>query len=130
MSNYGLAKVPTAGVAFEDEAPRHIRGTIASVRDHAVAVTTARGATHDDAKVFTIGPANISAIKDGKFIGLTSVEKGGNAVADRRGKARPEAADVIQASDRRPGRHGPARPGHLPPEVARRQPGHNTGVAQ
>ena len=94
MANYGLAKLLAAGaaltawaaVAAADAPPRHIRGTIASVQEHTVAVTTARGATDDitladDAKVFTVSPATISAIKDGKFVGITSVEKGGKAVA-------------------------------------------------
>jgi Cu/Ag efflux protein CusF len=94
MSNYGLAKLLSAGaalaawaaVAVADTPPRHIRGTIESVQEHTVAVKTARGATDDitladNAKVFTVSPADISAIKDGKFVGITSVEKGGKAVA-------------------------------------------------
>jgi hypothetical protein len=31
--------------------------------------------------VFTVSPADISAIKDGKFVGITSVEKDGKTVA-------------------------------------------------
>jgi Cu/Ag efflux protein CusF len=94
MSNYGLAKVLAAGAALvasiaigvAETPPRHIRGTIESVEAHTLAVKTTRGATDDitladDLKVFTVSPATISAIKDGKFVGITSVEKGGKAVA-------------------------------------------------
>ena len=47
---------------------------------------TTRGATDDitlagDVKVFMVSPAEMSAIKDGKFVGITSVDKGGKPVA-------------------------------------------------
>ena len=66
--------------------PQHIRGTIESVQGHAIALKTTRGALDDitladDAKVFLVSPADISAVKDGKFVGITSVEKGGKMVA-------------------------------------------------
>jgi hypothetical protein len=66
--------------------PQHIRGTIESVKDHMVAVKTMRGAADDitladDAKVFQVSPSDISSIKDGKFVGITSVEKNGKRVA-------------------------------------------------
>jgi hypothetical protein len=56
------------------------------VKDRAVEVKTTRGATDDitladDAKVFTVSPATMGAITDGKFVGITSVEKDGKAVA-------------------------------------------------
>jgi hypothetical protein len=93
MTIKGLAKTLLAGAALfailpaaAQTPPRHIRGTIESVKDHAVEVKTTRGATDnitlaDDAKVFTVSPASISAITDGKFVGITSVEKDGKAVA-------------------------------------------------
>ncbi len=72
--------------AVAQTAPRHIRGTIETVQGHTLAVKTGRGATDDimlpdEAKVFLVTPADISAIKDGKFVGITSVEKDGKAVA-------------------------------------------------
>jgi hypothetical protein len=72
--------------AFAQTPPHHVRGTIESVQDQTVAVKTARGATDSiklapDAKVFLVSPADASAIKDGKFVGITSVEKGGQRVA-------------------------------------------------
>jgi hypothetical protein len=93
MSIYGLTRTLLSGAALlavvpavAQTPPRHIRGTIESVQDHAVEVKTTRGATDeitlgDDAKVFTVSPATIAAIKDGKFVGITSVEKDGKAVA-------------------------------------------------
>jgi hypothetical protein len=67
-------------------APKHIRGTIESVQGHTLALKTYRGDTDsvtlaDDAKVFTVSPTDMGAIKDGKFVGITSVEKDGKAVA-------------------------------------------------
>src|SRR3954449_9450242 len=72
--------------AIADAPPRHIRGTIQSVQDHAVTVQMIGGGTvvialADDAKVFTVAPADISAIKSGKFVGITSVERDGRRVA-------------------------------------------------
>jgi hypothetical protein len=65
--------------------PQHVRGTLESVEGHMLSVKTARGTDSiklaDDAKMFVVSPADISAIKDGKFVGITSVEKDGKRVA-------------------------------------------------
>lgn len=65
--------------------PQHVRGTLESVEGHMLLVKTARGTDAiklaDDAKIFLVSPADISAIKDGKFVGITSVEKDGKRVA-------------------------------------------------
>jgi len=73
-------------VAQTPAPPQHVRGSIESVQGHMIAVKTARGATDsitlaDDAKVFTVSAADIGAIKDGRFVGITSVEKDGKRVA-------------------------------------------------
>jgi hypothetical protein len=66
--------------------PQHVRGTLESVEGHMLSVKTARGTDAiklaDDAKVFMVSPADMSAIKDGKFVGITSVEKDGKRVAE------------------------------------------------
>jgi hypothetical protein len=71
--------------AFAQSPPQHIRGTLESVKDHMLEVKTARATDAiklaDDAKVFMVSPADMSAIKDGKFVGITSVEKDGKRVA-------------------------------------------------
>lgn len=77
--------IAIAATAFAQTPPQHIRGTLESAKDHTLAVKTARGETSikfpDDAKVFLVSPADISAVKDGKFVGITSVEKDGKRVA-------------------------------------------------
>jgi hypothetical protein len=72
--------------ATADAPPRHIRGTIEAVDGHTITVRTSGGKVDpitlaNDAKVFTIARADISAIKDGKFVGITSVERNGKRVA-------------------------------------------------
>jgi len=72
--------------AVADAPPRHVRGTIQSVEGHTITVQATGGRTDtitlaDDAKVFTVAPADISAIKDGKFVGITSVERNGRRTA-------------------------------------------------
>jgi hypothetical protein len=72
--------------AFAQASPRHIRGTIESVQSHTVEVKTARGATDDialagDAEVLMVSRADMSAIKDGEYVGITSVERDGAVVA-------------------------------------------------
>jgi hypothetical protein len=72
--------------AIAQTPPQHIRGTIEAVQDHVIVLKTTRGASENitlgpDAKVFLVSPADINAIKNGKFVGITSVEKGGKAVA-------------------------------------------------
>ncbi len=65
--------------------PQHVRGTLESVDGQTLSVKTARGTNSiklaDDAKVFLVSPADLGAIKDGKFVGVTSVEKAGKRVA-------------------------------------------------
>ena len=77
--------IAIAAPSFAQTPPQHIRGTLESNKDHTLAVKTARGEASiklpDDAKVFLVSPADISAIKDGKFVGITSVEKDGKRVA-------------------------------------------------
>jgi len=72
--------------AYAQTPPHHVRGTIESVQGQTVSVKTAGGATDaielaPGAKVFLVSPADMSAIKDGKFVGVTSVEKDGKRVA-------------------------------------------------
>lgn len=74
------------GAARAADGPRHIRGSVVSLQDHVLTVKTARGANEsvgfgDDAKVFLVSPADLSAVTSGKFVGITSVEKDGKRVA-------------------------------------------------
>ena len=72
--------------AFAQTPPRHIRGTIESVQAQTLTLKTAGGAADtvkldDKSKVFMVSSADMSAVKDGRFVGITSVEKGGKRVA-------------------------------------------------
>jgi hypothetical protein len=68
-----------------DPPAQNVRGTLEAVDGHTLSVKTARGTDAiklaDDAKVFTVSTADISAVKEGKFVGITSVEKDGKRVA-------------------------------------------------
>jgi hypothetical protein len=65
---------------------QHVRGTLTDVQDHALTIQTARGNTGtiklaDDAGLFLVEKSDVSAIKPGRFIGVTSVEQGGKREA-------------------------------------------------
>ena len=71
--------------ALAQSPPQHIRGVLEAVSDRNLTVQTPRGPDSiklaDNAKIFMVSPADISAVKDGKFVGITSVEKDGKQVA-------------------------------------------------
>lgn len=65
----------------------HIRGTLSAVTDHDVTVTTHAGKTvevptTDKTGIFLVTKADMSAVKAGKFVGITSVERNGKPVAE------------------------------------------------
>jgi hypothetical protein len=68
------------------EAPQHIRGTLTSFQDQSLSIKTPRGTSETvkvpkEAGLFIVTPADISAVKPGRFVGITSVEQGGKQVA-------------------------------------------------
>lgn len=86
VAGAALAAWTALGSAPAQEKPHHVRGTIESMQDHTLTVERARGGTDviktdDKTKVFAVRPADMSAVKDGKFVGITSLEKGGQRVA-------------------------------------------------
>lgn len=79
----GLA-LGSAAIAAQPSA--HIRGTVASLKDKTLTLTTKSGATKAltmgaDTAVFIVAKTDIGAVKDGKFVGITSVKKDGKQVA-------------------------------------------------
>ena len=67
-------------------AQAHIRGTLAAAKDGTISVQTAKGGTKsirlaNDARLFLVTKADMSAIQSGKFVGITSVKQGGERVA-------------------------------------------------
>jgi len=67
-------------------AQAHIRGTLTDVKDGTIGVQNAKGETisiklASDAGLFLVTKADMSAIKSGKFVGITSFEQDGKHVA-------------------------------------------------
>jgi hypothetical protein len=67
-------------------AQAHIRGTLTAAKDGTITVQTAKGDTEsiklaNDAGLFLVTAADMSAIQAGKFVGITSVEQDGKRVA-------------------------------------------------
>ena len=77
---------PASAQQAEQAPPQHIRGTLKSVGDGKITVETPRGRTETvalppSAGVFLVTPADLGAVKPGRFVGVTSVEQGGRRVA-------------------------------------------------
>src|SRR5260370_40591196 len=67
-------------------AQAHIRGTLTDTEDGTIGVQTAKGETvsiklANDAGLFLVTKADMSAIQSGKFVGITSFEQDGKRVA-------------------------------------------------
>src|SRR6202035_2018445 len=67
-------------------AQAHIRGTLTDTKDGTIGVQTAKGETvsiklANDAGLFLVTKADMSAIQSGKFVGITSFEQDGKRVA-------------------------------------------------
>src|SRR6202021_3242600 len=67
-------------------AQAHIRGTLTDTKDGTIGVQTAKGETvsiklANDAGLFLVTKADMSAIQSGKFVGITSFEVDGKRVA-------------------------------------------------
>jgi hypothetical protein len=67
-------------------AQAHVRGTLTAAKDGTIGVQTAKGETvsiklANDAGLFLVTKADMSAIQNGKFVGITSFEENGKRVA-------------------------------------------------
>jgi len=67
-------------------AQAHIRGTLTAAKDGTISVQTAKGENvsiklANDAGLFLVTKADMSAIQSGKFVGITSFEQDGKRVA-------------------------------------------------
>ena len=67
-------------------AQAHIRGTLTAEKDGTISVQTTKGETvsiklANDAGLFLVTKADMSAIKTGRFVGITSFEENGKRVA-------------------------------------------------
>jgi hypothetical protein len=86
LASFAAAAPPVFAQQAERAPPQHIRGTLKSVGDGKIVIETPRGRTETvalpaDAGVFLVTPADINAIRPGRFVGVTSVEQGGKRVA-------------------------------------------------
>jgi Cu/Ag efflux protein CusF len=86
LASLAAGAPPASAQQAEQAPPQHIRGTLKSVGDGKITVQTPRGRTDTvalpaNAGVFLVTPADLSAIKPGRFVGVTSVEQGGKRVA-------------------------------------------------
>ena len=86
LASLAAGAPPASAQQAEQAPPQHIRGTLKSVGDGKITVQTPRGRTDTialpaNAGVFLVTPADLGAIKPGRFVGVTSVEQGGKRVA-------------------------------------------------
>ena len=81
-----LAYGATLPAAAQEQAPYRVRGTLDSVASDKLTVITREGETldltlADDTRVMVVRPASLDEIKQGDYVGLTSVDSGGKRVA-------------------------------------------------
>jgi hypothetical protein len=81
-----LAYGATLPADAQEQAPYRVRGTLDSVASDKLTVTTREGETldltlADDTRVMVVRPASLDEIKQGDYVGLTSVDSGGKRVA-------------------------------------------------
>jgi nitrogen regulatory protein PII len=70
----------------QEQAPYRVRGTLDTVASDKLTVTTREGETldltlEDDTRIMVVRPASLDDIKQGNYVGLTSVDSGGKRVA-------------------------------------------------
>ena len=86
IAGAALAIGATLPVWAAEQAPYRVRGTLESVEGDKLRVDTREGETLDltltgDTRVLVVRPASLDDIKQGDYVGLTSVDSGGKRVA-------------------------------------------------
>jgi hypothetical protein len=81
-----LAYGATVPADAQEQAPYRVRGTLDAVASDKLTVTTREGEAleltlTDDTRVMVVQPASLDDIKQGDYVGLTSVDSGGKRVA-------------------------------------------------
>ena len=64
----------------------HIRGTVTGIKDDTITMQAVKGGTENiklapDVAFFLVTKSDMKAVQPGKFVGITSVERGGKRVA-------------------------------------------------
>jgi hypothetical protein len=70
----------------DEQKPYRVRGTVEAVQGNELTVRSREGQTldlalKDDSRVMVVRPASLADIKQGDYVGLTSIEAGGKRVA-------------------------------------------------
>jgi hypothetical protein len=81
-----LALGATLPAGAAEQEPYRVRGTLESVESDKLTVDTREGqalnvSLTDDTRVLVVRPASLDEIKQGDYVGLTSVESGGKRIA-------------------------------------------------
>jgi nitrogen regulatory protein PII len=81
-----LACGATLPAGAQERAPYRVRGTLETIASDKLTLTTREGETldltlTDDTRVMVVRPASLDDIKQGDYVGLTSVDSGGQRVA-------------------------------------------------
>ncbi len=84
LAAFGFGASPPAGA--EEQKPYRVRGSVEAVTDAGLTVKTREGETLDltlkeDSGVLVVRPASLEDIKQGTYVGLTSIEEGDKRVA-------------------------------------------------
>lgn len=79
----GAVTVPAVA---QEQAPYRVRGTVDAVAGDKLTVTTREGqmldlALTDGTRILVVRPASLDDIKQGDYVGLTSIESGGKRIA-------------------------------------------------
>jgi hypothetical protein len=86
IAGTALAIVATLPAEADDQKPYRVRGTLEAVERDKLTVDTREGETLDltlseDTRVMVVRPASLDDIKQGDYVGLTSIDSGGKRVA-------------------------------------------------
>jgi hypothetical protein len=95
----------TLPVEAAEEKPYRVRGTLESVEGHKLTVDTREGETldlslTDDTRVMVVRPASLDDIKQGDYVGLTSIDSGGKRVQSARTSSPTTCAAPLRATCR------------------------------
>jgi hypothetical protein len=86
IAGAALALGVTVPAEADEQKPYRVRGTLESVEGNELAVDTREGEAldltlKDDTRVMVVRPASLDDIKQGDYVGLTSIDAGGKRVA-------------------------------------------------
>jgi hypothetical protein len=86
IAGLALALGATLPAGAAEQEPYRVRGTLESVESDRLTVDTREGEAldvrlNDDTRVLVVRPASLEDIKQGDYVGLTSVDSGGKRVA-------------------------------------------------